>query len=110
MLQTDFPGEVLAITAQAADRLIKLDSGDADLLYLHLPRRGDADGLKWTDARLQTALDGLRSQGLAPAELPASPETPVQEAPPPDYATEDISQALADGASTCGRRRNCLCR
>ena len=77
-----------------------LDSGDAALLYLHLLRHGSAHGLKWTDARLQGALEGLRDQGLAPAELPAPPQPPVQEAPPPDYTTEDISQALTDGAST----------
>lgn len=100
MPQAFFPGEVLAIAAQAADRLLKLDSGDAALLYLHLLRRGSADGLKWTDARLQGALEGLRNQGLAPAELPAPPESPAQEVPPPDYTTEDISQALADNAST----------
>ena len=100
MQQAFFPGEVLAITAQAADRLIRLDSGDAALLYLHLLRRGNASGLKWTDARLRAALEGLRSQDLAPSELPAPPEPPPQEAPPPDYSTEDISQALADNAST----------
>ena len=100
MPQAFFPGEVLAITAQAADRLLGLDSGDAALLYLYLLRRGSAGGLKWTDERLRRALDQLKSQGLAPAELPAPPAAPVQEAPPPDYTTEDISQALADGAST----------
>ena len=63
MVQGFLPGEVLAITAQAADRLLKLDSGDAALLYLRLLRRGDAGGLKWTDARLQNALEQLRSQG-----------------------------------------------
>ena len=100
MPQAFFPGEVLAITAQAVDRLLGLDSGDAALLYLHLLRRGSAGGLKWTDARIQSALEQLKSQGLAPAELPAPSAPPVQEAPPPDYTTEDISQALADDAST----------
>ena len=100
MPQAFFPGEVLAITAQAADRLLELDSGDAALLYLHLLRHGNTDGLKWTDARLRTALEALQGQGLAPADLPAPPAPPVQEIPPPDYTTEDISQALADGGST----------
>lgn len=99
MPQAFFPGEVLAITAQAADRLLKLDNGDAALLYLHLLRRGSTAGLKWTSVRLHSALEGLQSQGLAPPELPAPPEPPVQETPPPDYSTEDISQALADNAS-----------
>ena len=71
MSQTFFPGQVLAIAAQAADRLLKLDSGDAALLYLQLLRHGSAEGLKWTEARLQAALDQLRAQGLAPDRLPA---------------------------------------
>ena len=90
MSQTFFPGQVLAIAAQAADRLLKLDSGDAALLYLQLLRHGSAEGLKWTEPRLQAALDQLRAQGLAPAP----------EAPPPEYATEDITQALAEERST----------
>ena len=100
MQQGLFPGEILAITAQAADRLLKLDSGDAALLYLHLLRHRSADQLKWTPARLQSALGQLQDQGMAPAELPAPAESPVQEAPPPEYTTEDITQALADQGST----------
>ena len=83
MSQVFLPGQVLAITAQAADRLLKLDSGDAALLYLQLLRHGEADSLKWTEARLQSALDRLRSQGLAPSELPAPAQPPRQDAPPP---------------------------
>ena len=100
MSQTFFPGQVLAIAAQAADRLLKLDSGDAALLYLQLLRHGSAEGLKWTEARLQAALDQLRAQGLAPDRLPAPESPPAPEAPPPDYATEDITQALAEEHST----------
>ncbi len=100
MSQVFLPGQVLAITAQAADRLLKLDSGDAALLYLQLLRHGEADSLKWTEARLQSALDRLRSQGLAPSELPAPAQPPVQEAPPPEYSTEDITQALEEEHST----------
>ena len=100
MSQTFFPGQVLAIAAQAADRLLKLDSGDAALLYLQLLRHGSAEGLKWTEARLQAALDQLRAQGLAPDRLPAPEPPPAPEAPPPDYATEDITQALAEEHST----------
>ena len=100
MSQTFFPGQVLAIAAQAADRLLKLDIGDAALLYLQLLRHGSAEGLKWTEARLQAALDQLRAQGLAPDRLPAPEPPPAPEAPPPDYATEDITQALAEEHST----------
>ena len=100
MPQTFLPGGVLAMTGQAADRLLKLDSGDAALLYLHLLRRGGLEGLKWPEDRVQSALERLRGQGLAPAELPAPASPPSQEAPPPEYSTEDIAQALADQAST----------
>lgn len=100
MQQGLFPGEILAITAQAADRLLKLDSGDAALLYLQLLRHGSAEGLKWTEARLQAALDQLRAQGMAPDRLPAPEPPPAPEAPPPEYATEDITQALAEEHST----------
>ena len=100
MSRTFLPGEVVAMTAQAADRLLKLDSGDAALLYLCLLSRGSPAGLHWPEARLQTALDQLRSQGLAPSEPLSAPEPPVQEAPVPEYTTEDITQALADRSST----------
>ncbi|NBI10339.1 DnaD domain protein [Colidextribacter sp. OB.20] len=100
MAQPFLPGQVLAMTAQAADRLLRLDSGDAALLYLQLLRRGSLEGLRWPEGRIQAALDQLRAQGLAPdAPLPA-PEPPVQEAPAPEYTTEDITQALADKSST----------
>ena len=99
MPQILLPGEVLAMTGQAADRLLKLDSGDAALLYLYLLRHGELTGLKWTQDRIQAALEQLRSQGLAPSGELTPPEPPAQELPPPDYATEDITSALSDRAS-----------
>ena len=99
MAQTLLPGEVLAMTGQAADRLVKLDNGDAALLYLYLLRHGSADRLNWPEPRLRAALEALRSQGLAPAEVPLADPAP-QEAPPPDYALEDITAALSDRTST----------
>ncbi len=100
MPQTFLPGGVLAMTGQAADRLLKLDSGDAALLYLHLLRRGGLEGLKWPEDRVQSALERLRGQGLAPAELPPPAPPPSPGGPPPEYPPEDIAQALADQAST----------
>ena len=64
------PGEVLAITGQAADLLLRLDNGDAALLYLHLLRRGTVNDLNWPQPRLSAALSLLRGQGLAPREVP----------------------------------------
>ena len=99
MAQMILPGEVLAITVQAADRLLKLNSGDAALLYLRLLRRGALEGLDWPEERTRAALEQLRTQGLAPEELPAV-QPPVPEAPPPEYSTQDIAQALEDKSST----------
>ena len=59
MVPTLIPGEVLAMSGQAADRLLKLDSGDAALLYLHLLRRNGLEGLPWPVERKQAALEAL---------------------------------------------------
>ncbi len=99
MAHTLLPGEVVAMTGQAADRLLKLGDGDAALLYLHLLRHGDLSGLKWPQDRTQTALERLRAQGLAPAREFSQPEPPAQELPPPEYGTEEVAAALADRAS-----------
>ena len=45
------PGSIVSMTDQAADRLLKLDSGDAALLYLYLLRQGSLEGLRWPEAR-----------------------------------------------------------
>lgn len=64
------PGEVLAITGQAADLLLRLDNGDAALLYLHLLRRGTVNDLNWPQPRLSAALSLLRGQGWPPKTCP----------------------------------------
>ena len=101
MAQLLTPGSILAMTDQAADRLLKLDSGDAALLYLHLLRRGGLDGLRWPEERRQGALKQLQEQGLVSQTI-ASPAPPPEppEAPPPEYSLEDITTALNDKAST----------
>ena len=65
MARTFLPGEVVAMTAKTADRLLKLDSGDAALLYLHLLRQSSLEGLRWPETRVQGALDQLREIGRA---------------------------------------------
>ena len=99
MAQLLTPGSILSMTDQAADRLLKLDSGDAALLYLHLLRRGSLDGLRWPEDRKRAALQLLQDQGLAPASLSPSPPAPPPEPPPPEYSLEDINTALQDRAS-----------
>lgn len=71
------PGSILSMPAAAAERLIRLDSGDAALLYLYLLGHGNAAGLNWPRERLQGALDLLSAQGMAGAEAaPPPPGTP----------------------------------
>ncbi len=90
------PGSILSMSAQAAERLLRLDSGDAALLYLYLLGHPDPQGLKWPALRIQTAMDQLVSQGLArPQTAPVVPD-PTPE-PPPDYAIDDINSALQGG-------------
>lgn len=99
MAQTLLPGSVLAMSDQAADRLLRLDSGDAALLYLHFLRHGDLSRLAWPQQRLDTALDQLKTLGMAPEQSPVS-APPVPEAPPPEYSLEDITAALKENTST----------
>ena len=77
MADTMIPGGVVAMMGEAVDRLMKLDSGDAALLYLYCLRHGSANGLNWPEQRLRPAFEQLRSQGLAPREA-ALPDPPVQ--------------------------------
>ena len=91
------PGSILSMSAQAAQRLIQLDSGDAALLYLYLLGHPDHSGLKWPALRLQTAMDQLVAQGLAkPQTAPVVPD-PAPELPP-EYSVEDVTLALGDGS------------
>ena len=58
---TLLPGSIVAMTDQAADRLLRLDNGDAALLYLYLLRKGSPDGLSWPQPRLDAALSALKT-------------------------------------------------
>ena len=71
------------------------------LLYLHLLRRGSPEGLRWPEERKRAALKQLQDQGLASLSLTAAPAAPEEppEAPPPEYALEDINAALGDRSS-----------
>ena len=103
MSQLLTPGSILALSEQAADRLLRMDSGDAALLYLFLLRHGDLTQLQWPEARRQAALCQLQEQGLVSSSLSASaaarsaPEPP--EPLPPEYTLEDLSSALEDESS-----------
>ena len=70
------PGQVLALSADAADTLLRSGSGDGALLYLWLLRHGDdaapdraRRAFGWDGVRLDAALAVLTGLGLAkPAE------------------------------------------
>ena len=107
MAQLLTPGSILAMTDQAADRLIKLDSGDAALLYLHLLRRGSPEGLRWPEERKRAALKQLQDQGLASLSLTAAQQAEgmtvtVQATRASDAAVNTVSKAaaLSPGSST----------
>ena len=98
-MSTDLlPGSILSLSAQAAQRLIQMDSGDAALLYLYLLGHSDAKGLKWPALRLQAAMDQLAAQGLVKAQSAPVVPDPTPE-PPPEYTTQDITQALGESSS-----------
>ena len=73
-----FPGGILSMTGEAADRLLRLGDGDAALLYLHLLRGPQAGALNWPEERRRAAFDRLLKLGLTRAEqypaVPAKPE------------------------------------
>lgn len=97
-----FPGGVLALHREAAERLLKQGSGDAALLYLSLLSRGDAGGLSsWDARRVEEAYQELTKLQLAdPARLPL-PEKAEKPEPsdPPEYGTKDVAMAMKEGAA-----------
>ncbi|UQT49842.1 hypothetical protein M5E87_09360 [Flavonifractor plautii] len=81
MAELLLPGDILSMTARAADRLMGAGNGDAALLYLWLLRRGGRlepeaarRALKWDVPRLEAALSALVGLGLADGT--AAPEAP----------------------------------
>ena len=82
MAELLLPGDILSMTARAADRLMGAGNGDAALLYLWLLRRGGRlepeaarRALKWDVPRLEAALSALVGLGLADGT--AAPEAPL---------------------------------
>ena len=107
MAELLLPGDILSMTARAADRLMGAGNGDAALLYLWLLRRGGRlepeaarRALKWDVPRLEAALSALVGLGLADGT--AAPEAPARMEPegPPEYTAADITRELEDGASS----------
>ena len=100
------PGEILAISGRAADRLLTAGSGDAALLYLWLLRNGGqyepqtaARILKWDAGRTGAAFAALVGLGLADEGRRSQPAPALERDEPPDYTAADITQELEDSAS-----------
>lgn len=101
-------GEVVSMTGEVADRLLKLP-GDAALLYIALCRcGGDPEQaerrLGWQTLRLAAAYESLQGAGLVGARPPAG-EPPLQDNAPPEYNTRDVVAALDGDASFAALRR-----
>lgn len=102
---TFFPGGVLALSSQAADRILSAGKGDAALLYLQLLRLGESDrgrarrALNWTEERIYTAWNDLAGMGLVdPAEAGNSNLKPEPNQPP-EYTAADLDRELKDASS-----------
>lgn len=103
----DLNNRAISMEAATADRLIRLGSGDAALLYLYLLRQqGEYDPVRagsamgWTRGQLDTALAQLQELGLAAgAVLPQTADPLPQPDQAPDYTAADIAAELRDTGS-----------
>lgn len=101
------PGDIISMTAAAADRLLKGGDGDATLLYLSLLRRGGSfdpqiarKQLNWSNDRLLQASQSLTKLGLWDGKVDASSgHTPPEPKGPPEYSIVDITKEL-EGSGT----------
>lgn len=89
--------ESIAISPQAAARLLDRGDGDAALLYLALLRRREgtsprslAGELRWDRGRIEAAETVLRELGL----LAGAPPPPAPADEPPVYQQEEIAETL----------------
>jgi DnaD/phage-associated family protein len=98
------PGNILSLSAGAAERLISSGSGDAALLYLYLLKAGGrydpaaaTRALRWDSQRTAGAFSLLAGLGLAQAPAPSSAPAPAPQ--PPEYTASDINRELENQAS-----------
>lgn len=101
-------GEVVSMTGEVADRLLKLP-GDAALLYIALCRGGgdlsQAEGrLGWQRLRLEAAYESLQGAGLVGARSASAPPL-LRDNAPPEYNTGDVVSALERDASFAALQR-----
>ncbi|MBP1758369.1 MAG: replication protein dnaD [Firmicutes bacterium] len=96
-----FPGGVLSLPREAAERLLNCENGDPALLYLSLLSRGDAGGLSWSAERTRVAWETLVRLELAdPHKTPEkAPEAKPEPEGPPDYTQLDVALRLEEERS-----------
>ena len=100
-----FPGGVLALSRQAANRLLSAGEGDPALLYIQLLCQDSMDrqrarkALNWTEDRTFTAWKRLEELGLVDPAAPEAVQQPVRSDLPPEYTTADITAELASESS-----------
>ena len=95
-------GQVVSLSADAADKLINRGEGDAALLCLALLRHGTPEtarkALRWTAERADQAWKVLAGLGLvAEPKAPEATSAPLESEGPPDYLRADILGAMEEG-------------
>ena len=103
-----YPGSILSLSADTADRLMASGNGDAALLYLFLLRKGGvlepraaAHTLKWDPDRVSAAFSVLVELGLAGRDQAAPPPpAPPEPDAPPEYTAADLTRELEDASSS----------
>jgi DnaD/phage-associated family protein len=95
-----FPGGILSLPREAAERLLAAQNGEAALLYLSLLSRGDAGGLSWSETKVQEIYETLVKLELADSEKSVLPEKEVKLEPdePPQYGIADITLAMKEAS------------
>ena len=106
MAELLLPGNILAMDARAAERLVAAGSGDGALLYLWLLGHGGKlvpdqarKALKWDGARLEAAAAALEALGLSDGKREAAPAPPPVPDGPPEYTAADITRELEQTGS-----------
>lgn len=95
-------GQVISLSGEAADKLIRQGEGDAALFCLALLRHSDAEqarkALRWSAERAGKAWEALVRLGLVSGQASAeSVHAPMEKDGPPDYVRADIMTAMEEG-------------
>ncbi len=96
-----FPGGILSLPKQAAERLLSEQNADATHLYLALLAREETASLQFSLPRLEAAQEALVRLGLLEREreLPGAPPKKAEPEQPPQYSSRDVTLAFQNGDS-----------